>query len=192
MLIKDTGKNVALYVAITALFSALLTGGKMALAAIPNVEVVTILIAVFAYVWGLAYALPSVVVFIVVQIFIYGFNIWVIQYFIHWPAVAVAFWLIGKIRWKKVWLNIVVVTVSAVVVTFLFGVMTSMIDTLISYTAKAGFKFALDDFWYRFGIVYVRGASFYVTQIICNGGLFATVFLPLAKALKRAKLGLGL
>ena len=191
MLIKATGKNVALYVAITALFSALLTGGKMALAAIPNVEVVTILIAVFAYVWGLAYALPSVAVFIVVQIFIYGFNIWVLQYFVHWPAVAVVFALLGKLRWRRTWVKIVVPTAVAVVVTVLFGVMTSATDTFVSYMGGS-FSFNFDDYWYRFGIVYVRGASFYVTQIICNAVLFASTFLPLVKALKRAKLGLGL
>ena len=191
MLIKDTGKNVALYVAITALFSALLTGGKMALAAIPNVEVVTILIAVFAYVWGLAYALPAIVAFIMVQAFIYGFNIWVLQYFVHWPIVAVTFALLGKVKWKRIWLQIVVATAVAVVLTVLFGVMTSATDTFVSYMGGS-FNFNFDDYWYRFGIVYVRGISFYATQVICNAVLFASTFLPLVKALKRAKLGLGL
>ena len=56
--------NPALYIAITAMFSALLVGGKQALVAIPNVEVVTIIIALCSYVWGLGVALPAVFVFI--------------------------------------------------------------------------------------------------------------------------------
>ena len=191
MLIKENGKNVALYVAITAVFSALLTGGKMALAVIPNVEVVTILIAVFAYVWGLAYALPAVVVFIVVQIFIYGFNIWVLQYFIHWPVVTFVFVLLGKAKMQKTWVKIVVSTVVAVVLTVIFGLMTSATDTFVSYMGGS-FNFNFDNYWTRFAIVYARGISFYATQIICNAVLFATTFVPLTKALAVAKRGLGL
>ena len=189
---KATSKNVALYVAITAIFAALLTGGKMALAAFPNVEVVTILIAVFAYVWGIKYAIPATVAFVVVQVLIYGFNIWVIQYFIHWPAVAVVFFLLGKINLKREWAIIALSTTCAIVLTLLFGLMTSATDTLMSYTSTAGFKFVLDDFWARFSLMYVRGISFYVTQLACNAVLFVVTFLPLVKALKRAKLGLGL
>ena len=192
MLIKDTCKNVALYVAITALFAALLTGGKMALAAFPNVEVVTILIAVFAYVWGAKYSLPAVVAFIVLQILFYGFNIWVIQYFLHWPAVALVYCLMGKVNWKRKWVVVALSTTIAVVITVLFGVMTSATDTFVSYTSQAGFKFVLDDYWARFGLTYIRGISFYVTQVICNAVLFVSTFLPLVNALKRAKLGLGL
>ena len=192
MLIKDTGKNVALYVAITALFAALLTGGKMALAAFPNVEVVTILIAVFAYVWGIKYALPSTIAFVVVQVLIYGFNVWVVQYLIHWPCVAIAFCLLGKVQWKRKWVIVALSTAFAIVLTFLFGVMTSATDTLVSYTSQAGFKFVLDDFWARFSLMYVRGVSFYVTQLVCNAVLFVSTFLPLVKALRRAKMGLGL
>ena len=192
MLIKDTGKNVALYVAITALFAAILTGGKMALALFPNVEVVTILIATFAFVWGFKYSLPSVVAFIVVQILFYGFNIWVIQYFVHWPAVATIFCVLGKVKWKSKATMVALATTFAVVITVLFGVMTSAMDTFVSYTSQAGFKFVLDDYWARFSLTYIRGITFYVTQVICNVALFLSTFLPLTKALKRAKIGLGL
>ena len=58
--------NPALYIAITAMFSALLVGGKQALSAIPNVEVVTIVVALCSYVWGLGVALPAVFVFIAI------------------------------------------------------------------------------------------------------------------------------
>jgi len=188
---NSKGKNVALYVAITALFAALLTGGKMALAVIPNVEVVTILVAVFAYVWGLGYALPSIVAFIVVQMLFYGFNIWVLQYFIHWPLVAVVFALLGKANIKRVWVKIVLPTAIAVALTFTFGVMTSATDTFVSYMGGS-FNFNFDDYWYRFGVVYVRGISFYVTHLICNAVLFPVTFVPLTRALAIAKRNMGL
>ena len=45
----QTGKKIA----VIALMSATLTGGKMAMSFIPNVEPVSILLALYAYVFGI-------------------------------------------------------------------------------------------------------------------------------------------
>lgn len=172
------------------MYAGLLVGGKAALTAIPNVEIVTLLIALCAYCWGLGVALPAVGAFIVVETMFYGFNTWVISYVIHWNAVAVAFWLISLVKTKNNALKAVLATALAVVVTALFGVVTSLVDTLIGFVPKKGFFVVWDNFFVRFGAVYARGVAFYVTQIVCNIALFAAAFLPLNKVNQKAKVRL--
>lgn len=182
-------RNHTLYIAITAMFSALLVGGKQALAVIPNVEVVTIVIALCSYVWGLGVALPAIFVFIAIDVAIFGINTWVISYIIHWNLLAVAFWLLSKVKTTKV-MQVVLATTLAVVATALFGMLTSAVDTCIGFVQGGGFFFHFDNFAKRFATMYLAGASFYVTQILCNLALFAIAFLPLVQLNKKFKLKL--
>lgn len=182
-------KNHVLYLAITAMFSALLFGGKQALAVLPNIEIVTLVTALCAYVWGLGVCLPAVLVFVMCQIAYYGINTWVVSYLVHWSLVAVAFWLLSKVKTNKV-LTVVTVTITAVVLTATFGVLTSAVDVCIGYVQGQGFYFDFDNFSKRFAAMYLAGASFYVTHVLCNLALFATAFLPLVQLNKKAKLRL--
>ena len=184
---KSFAKNTAIYVALIAMFSAILVGGKMALVSIPNVEVVTIITAVCAYVWGLWIAMPVTVVGILVQIPIFGFNTWVLEYFIHWPIVAILFAVLGKVKFKNRAIEVVAATSVAVVMTTLFGVMTSIVDTFLAFSSTAGFKIVIDDFWQRFAVLYVRGIVFFIVHIVCNLVLFSVAFVPLCNINIRAK-----
>ncbi len=180
-------KNNALYICVTAFFSALLVGGKQALAVVPNVEVVTLIIALCAYVWGLRVVLPAVFVFILCDVAIFGINTWVISYLIHWNAVAVVFWLASKLKTNKV-VTVAIATTFAVVLTALFGVLTSVVDTAIGFVAGKGFFTDWDNFFQRFALMYSAGLPFFITQIACNLGLFATVFMPLVIVNQKAKI----
>lgn len=182
-----SAKNTAGYVALAAMLSAVIVGGKMALAAIPNVEVVTVLTAVIAYTWGLGMALPVTIVTILVQIPILGFNTWVIEYFIHFPLIAVAYSLLGKIRFSRVRVEVFVATLTAVVFTALFGVMTSIVDTVLAFSSTQGFKWVITDFWYRFAVLYARGIVFYVVHVACNLVMFSVAFVPLCRVNRSAR-----
>ena len=184
---KQRTKYNAALIAVSAMFAALLVGGKEALAALPNIEVVTLLVALCAYVWGPIVVFPAVNVFIAVDMAIWGVNTWIISYFIHWNTVAIVFWLLGKVRFKQKVVEITVVTLVAAVLTTLFGVLTSAVDTLVGYTGK-GFFVDFDNFIARFVSMYVAGGSFYVTQIVCNVVLFATAFMPLVTLNRKAHL----
>ena len=188
---KQKTKYSAILIAISALYAALLVGGKEALAALPNIEVVTLLTATCAYVWGPIVVFPAVNVFIAVDMAIWGVNTWIISYLIHWNVVAVCFWLLGKIKFKHKTVEVTVVTTLAVVVTALFGVVTSAVDTLVGFTGK-GFFVDFDNALHRFGVMYTAGISFYVTQIVCNLVLFATAFVPLVRLNNKAKLHISI
>ena len=184
---KQSTKYNAALIAVSALFAALIVGGKEALAGLPNVEVVTLLIALCAYVWGAIVVFPAVNVFIAVDMAIWGVNTWIISYFIHWNTVALAFWLLGKLKYKHKAVEVTIATITAAALTTMFGVVTSAVDTLVGYTGK-GFFVDTDNFFNRFAVMYVAGGSFYVTQIVCNIVLFATAFLPLVVINRKAKL----
>lgn len=183
------GRNVALKMCVTAMFAALISGGKQVLAVIPNVEVVTLLVAVCACVWGLSVALPAVTVFIAVDMCIWGINTWVISYLIHWNVLALCFWGFGKIPFKHNLVQVVCAAVLAVVVTFCFGVLTTCVDTLIGFTGK-GFFWDFSNFATRFAAMYAAGVVFFVVHIVSNAVLFAVAFLPLVRLNQKTKLKL--
>ena len=186
-IIKKSRKKSAALIAISAMYAALLVGGKEALAALPNIEVVTIFTAVGAYCWGLAVILPAVNVFIAVDMAFWGINTWIISYLIHWNAVALSFWALSKARFKHKGIQVLCVTALATVQTVLFGVLTSAVDTLVGFTGR-GFFFDFENVLKRFAVLYVNGVPFFVTHILCNFALFATAFLPLARLNDKAKL----
>ena len=162
-------------IALVGITAATLECAKLALSAIPNVEVVTLLLALYGYVFGW-YGVLSAVVFVSIEPIIYGFGTWVVSYYIYWPLVAMIFMLLGKIRMKNRWL----LTLAALVLTFFFGVLSSLIDVgLLSGN--------FDNFLYRFGVYYARGVVFYAIQLACNAVLFPLVFNFLADKLSRLR-----
>ena len=158
-------------IALVGITAATLECAKLALSALPNIEVVTLLVALYGYVFGW-YGLLSAVVFVSIEPLIYGFGTWVVSYYIYWPLLALTFMLLGKIKIKNRWL----LTAVAIAMTFFFGVLTSLVDVgLLSGN--------FDNFFYRFGIYYARGAIFYTIQLICNAVLFPLFFVFLSDKL---------
>ena len=168
------------YIALAGVYAALLTGGKEALAAIPNVEVVTLLCALGGYALG-AVALASIAAFVTVEGAIYGFGSWIISYYIHWPLVCAAFMLIRIFvsPQRRVLLR-VVPTAAALILTLGFSALTVVDVGILGGATNAGL-------FGRFTIYYARGIPFYVAQLVTNAVLFPLVFPIIAKALIKAK-----
>ena len=162
-------------IALVGITAATVECAKLALSAIPNVEVVTLLLALYGYVFGW-YGVLSAIVFVSIEPIIYGFGTWVVSYYIYWPLVAFVFMLLGKIRLKNRWL----LTLAALVLTFFFGVLSSLIDVGL-------FSGNFDNFFYRFGVYYARGVVFYAIQLACNAVLFPLAFNFLADKLSRLR-----
>ena len=166
-------------IALVGITAATLECAKLALSALPNIEVVTLLVALYGYVFGW-YGLLSAVVFVSIEPLIYGFGTWVVSYYIYWPLLALTFMLLGKIKIKNRWL----LTAAALAMTFFFGVLTSLVDVgLLSGN--------FDNFFYRFGIYYARGAIFYTIQLICNAVIFPLLFKFMAGKLGKIKKTIG-
>lgn len=162
-------------IALVAVMTATVEGAKLALAAIPNVEAVTLLCAAYGYVFG-GLGLLATSLFVVMEALVWGVNTWVLSYVIHWNGVCLIFWLLGKRKVR----NRLLLTATAVVLTVWFGVLTSLVDIGL-------FGGTYSDFWSRFAIYYTRGIVFYAAQTVCNLILFPIAFLPFVKILEKAK-----
>ena len=156
--------NMAKTAALVGVMAASVSCGKLALSFIPNVEVVTLLLALYSYVFGIA-GVMAAFVFVCIEPLIYGFGPWFVTYLIYWPLLAFCFYLLGKANKGTRW----IATGVAVLSTVLFGVISSIVDVL--------FLTGITQYFFRnFALFYVRGFVFYAVQISCNAVLFSTLF----------------
>lgn len=165
--------SVAYRAALVGISAAILECTKLALAALPNVEVTTLLCALFGYSFGV-WGILSAVVFVVIEPLIWGFGTWLVSYAIYWPLVALIFMLLGR----KGVRSRILLTVTALMLTFFFGILTALVDVGL-------FSGYFDKFFYRFGIYYARGIVFYAIQLATNAIVFPTLFLPMTKILSK-------
>jgi hypothetical protein len=166
-------RRPALSLALVGIMAGILECSKLILSFIPNVEVVTILSALFGYVFGWIGVL-STVVFVCIEPLIWGFGTWMISYFIYWPLVSLVFLFLSRLRVKNRWL----LTLAALILTAFFGVLTSLVDLGL-------FSGFFDNFIQRFIVYYARGAVFYLIQLICNAVLFPLLFPFLSDKLNK-------
>jgi phosphate starvation-inducible membrane PsiE len=172
--------SAALRITQSAVIAAMLLAGKFALSGIPNVEIVTVIIAVAAFCFPPTVTLSAVLVFCTVEWLLYGFGDWVVSYYIYWSLLALVFMPLKL--FKNPIVRTAIAAVIAVVMSALFGVLTSAVHVLF-YT-----KFT-SDFWLYFFGYYTGGAVFYITQIVSNAVIVPALFYPVTAALKRAKIG---
>lgn len=150
-------------IVLIAILSATLTAAKLALSFIPNVEIVTLLLIIFALVLGVKRTLFISIIFVCTEILIYGFSTWVLGYFLVWPL-------------------LVIIT----------GTLKSFVTNEYGYALIAGvfglcfgFFFAItESFFYgvTYGISYwISGLSFDIVHGVSNFILTLVLFKPLYK-----------
>ena len=160
-------------IAFVGIAAATIECAKLALAFLPNVEVVTLLTALYGYSFGWLGVL-SAIVFVCIEPLIWGVNTWVVLYFIYWPLVACIFMILGKAKVKNRW----IITLTVVVLTVFFGLLSSFIDVGL-------FSGYFDNFFYRFSVYYLRGLPFYLAQIATNAVVFPLLFLFISQKLQK-------
>lgn len=168
-------KTHSLDIVLIALFAAMLTSGKIALSFIPNIEIVTLFIVLISSVMGLKYSLPSTLIFVTVEILIYGFNYWVIAYYIYWPLLSIVIYLFKDRR-------PITIAIITVFMTFIFGIITTIMDTLFAGGIRIFFRL--------FFALYARGSIFYVVHIVSNFIIVILLYKPLNIQLNKIKLTL--
>ena len=167
--------RLILHVALVGMMAATMECAKLALAFLPNVEVVTLLCGLYGYVFG-GWGVAAALVFVAIEPLIWGVGPWIIIYVIYWPLVAMIFWGLGKCKIR----NRVLLTATALVLTFGFGIFSALVEIGL-------FSGSYDRFWYRFSIHYAQGVWFYVAMLASNAVSYPLLFRPLADALLRLK-----
>ncbi|MEG1528347.1 MAG: hypothetical protein RR248_00780 [Clostridia bacterium] len=174
-LISPSGKTIA--IAYIAVFAATLVGGKLALAIIPNVEIVTILILCYSTVFGAKYSVPATIIFCIMEAILYPFGSWVLLYFIYWPLLA--FGASYALKKRK----ICVALIYSLSCTLAFGILSSLFDACI-YSLGTN---TADSFFKMFALYYVRGLWFYAFHLASSLAGVLILYKPLCKALTYVK-----
>lgn len=167
--------NAVKHAALVGMMAATLECAKLSLVVIPNVEAVSLLIALYSFVFGWA-GVISAVVFVCIEPLVWGMGAWFISYLIYWPLLAFVFFILGRARLG----NRFLVTGAITLLTFVFGILTSLVDIGL-------FSGSFDNFFYRFGIYYARGLLFYAVHIGSNFIIFLLLFVPLRRLLVKIK-----
>ncbi|MBR6794442.1 MAG: hypothetical protein IKM48_08850 [Clostridia bacterium] len=148
-----------------AVFAALMIALQVALAGLPNVEMVTLLIILATVHLGRK-AMLSVAVFVLVEGLIYGFGIWWFNYLYVWPILVLIVLALRK------WSHPVLWAMVAGVYGLLFGTLCS-----IPYFITGG---------WGAGIGYIIGGiPFDIPHCIGNIALTALLWYPLNFVLKK-------
>ena len=172
---REKTVSVTRTIAIVGMMAATLECAKLVLAVIPNVEAVSLLIALYSFVFGWS-GIAAAVVFVCIEPLIWGFGTWLVSYLIYWPTLAVLFFILGRLRIK----NRFIITGVAALMTFIFGILTSLVDIGL-------FSGSFDSFFYRFGVYYARGIIFYAVHIVSNLLIFLLIFTPLRRLLEKIR-----
>lgn len=158
---KISVKNIALL----GVMIAILEVAKNVLAFLPNVELVTLLIILYALHFGKLTFL-IVPAFILIEGCIYGFGLWWIMYLYTWPLLAVITMIFRK--QESVWFW----SILSGVFGLFFGALSS-----IPYIFIGGIPTAFS--WW------IAGIPFDIVHCVSNFILCLVLFVPLRRVMKR-------
>ncbi len=160
-------KLTLLELVILSLLGALLFVVQVALGFLPNIELVSVLIIVYARVYGWKVFYP-IYLFVGLEAMWYGINTWVIQYSYVWAILALVVLLLRRYNSRGLW--ILVNTAYG----FVFGALCAL-----TYLCIGGFS-AMAAYWISgipFDLLHM-GGNFLATLVLCE---------PLYRLLSRLK-----
>ena len=164
----DNGRKARLTLAELALFGvlgALTFGAKFAMAALPNIEPVSLLVMLFAVTFGWK-ALYPVCVYVLLEFLVFGVSLWSIPYLYVWPLLAAAACLLREMTHPLAW----------ALVSGAFGLCFGALCALI-YLFMGGVTAAIA--WW------IEGIPFDLLHCAGNFVLTLVLFCPLRRLLER-------
>lgn len=154
-------------IALIGIMTATLIASKMALAVLPNIEIVSLLIIVFTLTFGFK-VFYSIIIFICIETFIWGMGLWSIMYLYTWPLLAIITYLFRK--QDSVWFWSIVSGIFGI----FFGALGSILYLIIGGVRTA---FA----WW------IAGIPWDIVHCISNFVLALVLYRPLMATLRKLK-----
>lgn len=145
---------------------------KFAMAGLPNIEPVSLLVMVYAVTLG-PWALASIYIYVLLEWMIFGLNTWSICYIYIWTVLWLAAWLLRKMESRLGW------AVLGAAFGLLFGALCAIV-----YIFIGGMNYAIT--WWVSGIPFDAlhcGGNFVIALV-----LFPVLRNLLEKLLKKANL----
>lgn len=166
---KTTLQKLAELLALVML-GVLLNVADMALSLLPNIELVTPLLIVYTYKFGIKALIPAYI-YAFIEIFLYGISMWNIMYLYVWALIVLIALPLVKIKNRIVTAG--VLPVFAGVYGLCFGALCS-----IPYFFAIGPEYAVS--WI------ISGFSFDVIHAVSNFLTTLCLYIPLTKVLDKA------
>ena len=160
--------------AYLAVFVALVIGVQLAFAAIPGVELVTVLFVAYSFVFGIKRGMLAAIVFSVLRQLVFGIYVNVlVLYLIYYNLLTFFFGWLGN-RQKRIglWCIVLCACLFTVGFTLTDNVITIWINGLTANAAR---------------IYMYASLSVMITQTICVGVSVGVLFLPIKRTFQSIK-----
>lgn len=158
---KLTLRQIALF----GVLGALTFGAKVAMSILPNIEPVSLMVMLFAVVFGWKGLYP-VYLYILMEVMLYGINLWNINYLYIWTVLFVAALVLQRMKSPLWW----------ALLSGLFGMAFGLLCSPV-YMAIGGFDYGIR--WWLAGI------AFDIPHAIGNFVIALLLFVPLRKLLTK-------
>ena len=147
------------------MLGALTFAAKVAMAALPNIEPVTLFVMVFTVVFGWK-ALYPIYTYVIMELLFYGIHLWSVNYLYVWAILMLAAYLLRKMQHPLAW------AMLGGSFGLLFGLLCAPV-----YIFSGGIGFALS--WWASGVL------FDITHCVGNFVIVLLLFVPLRKLVSR-------
>ena len=154
-----------LEIVLFGVLGALMFALQVVMGVLPNIEPVSLLVMVFAVVFGWKCLYP-VYVFVIMEFLFYGLGIWNIYYLYIWLVLAVASIFLKKMESAMGW------ALLSAAFGLMFGALCAIADVFIGGAAYAASK-------------WVSGILFDITHCLGNFVIGLVLFKPVRKLLER-------
>ena len=152
-------------VALFGILAALTFGLKVAMSFLPNIEPVSLLVMLYAVIFGRKSVFP-LYLYVVMEILFYGIQLWNINYLYVWTILALVAWILRKQNSPLVW----------ALVSGIFGLLFGLLCAPV-YLFSGGVAFAIS--WWASGI------PFDVMHCAGNFAMALVLFVPLRRLLTK-------
>lgn len=158
---KITVRELALF----SVLGALTFAAKYVMSFLPNIEPVSLMVMLFAVVFGRKCLYP-VYLYVAMEILFYGLGLWNINYLYIWGALALAAYLLRKMRSRLGW------ALVSGVFGLLFGVLCGIVDVFIGGVPYAVTK-------------WISGIPFDIAHCAGNFLIALLLFKPMRELMER-------
>ena len=152
-------------VVLFGVLGALTFGAKYVMSFLPNIEPVSLMVMLFAVVFGKKWVYP-VYLYVAMEILFYGISLWNINYLYIWAVLALAAYCFRKMEHPIGW------AVLSGGFGLLFGALCAIVDVFIG-----GFGYAVTK--------WISGIPFDIAHCVGNFIIALILFAPLRRLLEK-------
>ena len=158
---KITVREVVLF----GILGALTFAAKYVMSFLPNIEPVSLMVMLFAVVFGSKWVYP-VYLYVMLEILFYGISLWNINYLYIWAVLAVSAYFLRNMQGRMGW------ALLAGIYGLMFGALCGIVDVFIG-----GFGYAVTK--------WISGIPFDIMHCAGNFFIALVLFEPLRKLMEK-------